>query len=407
MPSQEHYFNLAKRVYPAGVVTPATASAFYYAMAKVLERIDQTTDAEKAQALTDTATDIWLRLIADERGVDIPPGASDAAVREAIHKDEDTVTPTGMSAAVQELVDLYATMDYVTPAAEAAASALFEAWLDGGYAFPTVIGTGTAEYSAAFANDYYAAAGPVETATFEFILPGVPGLTGGNFAHKTGTGFSTRSAFAHNTASGDTRSTFTREVDQTGLATVQLIAASIEKWRAAGVAAYAELRQTPQGALQDPFFSQGFTFWNIGLNGGESHNGTDSFIDPLESPRVVYLDASGGEAYVRSQPVTVVAAGRYRVTCSLRTVTADPGVGIIVGLFSVTRGQWWDPGARAWVGGFDGSEFLTDDIPTSRTRVVALPGVDLNAGEQVYVQADVDGGTQVMAVYHLGFYEDL
>lgn len=352
----DRYYDTIKRIYPAAIVTAPRSEAFYRGLATLAERLEVTTGSATANWLIKTAGDIWLKLIAQERGTDYGLGADDTTIRAAIQQDRDTVTPNGMTAAVDELVDLYAVHPELTPSVDEGQARNYNAGRDGGWLHDPAAGK-----EGIFLGHHDAILGPEGTASFEYVLPGVD-LFGGTFLHDTGDPLpeNNDSAFLHDTGSGDPKVTFLTNPDMFAWSVLDTITAMLERWKANGVPAYAQLRPSEAGLHQEPYFGS-LAPWVLSQPGGSSVGAIfdDEDIDGLESVLCRELTATAGDSpsIIYGANLEVLdEAMELRISASIKkTVAGGPGA-VQVGIKDETSGQWLNPSTLL----FQGGEILRD-----------------------------------------------
>lgn len=406
----DFYERSLKAAYPAHLFS-TVAKAFFRGLAVVAELMETKFGSAQAQDFVDFATDIWLRAIAEERGVEFPAGIGDQELRDAIHLDRDTVTPNGMTAAVAELMHQYSDAQWTDPPTISPEPLLFEWADDGGYCHPT----GSVDDEASmFCGHLSASAGPVYDpqpnefgraghAGFEFLVEGLD-IGGGSYCHATGSVDDDASCFSHATSSG-TLDGFTTGPNYAHWAILNAIAAGLESWKAHNVPAHMQTRGPPRGVLQNPNFV-------LGAGGGASptwwttvstqHIAADDGGNPLDEGRMLVMsdsvpsEATSGSVFVGANPVSI------RVEIDARRTVGNPLIRVAV--LSVTQGKYWKQTDRSWSVALSYDEIV--GIPAERTRATVFVDVPLPAGEEfvIYVTAAVAGSQ--WNLYHVRVVEE-
>lgn len=400
----DHYFNLLKKSYPVLIITSTVASAFFHALAAVAERLEEVADQNQTQTFVDLATDVWLKELARQRGVAVATGVTDPDLRTAIHQYDDRSTPNGMQEMVNELVDLYAIVAGVTPLVDQGDALLFEPIHDGAYAHATnaqAFGASRARGSA-FANHIDCIAGPLGSASFEFILPGIT-IAGGSYADPTGSGDLDGAAFAHDTSSGGLHA-FATNPRMDAWIVINQITTLIQQFRAAGVPAWAQLRPSEKGLLANAYFDA-LTNWALAGVGSFSGIDDDPDTNPLESTRCQEFDQTGVgvRTLTSTDTFTMDADSIMRVQVSAKQVF--DGTALRVGFQNGTDSLWWNPTTLSYQAGKIQKNITAQMVLGERVTVDVFTNVEIPAGGNPKVVLDFNPN-DIYRVYHVGLHKE-
>ncbi len=406
----DHHFNLLKRAFPAALITSAVASAFFRGLASVAEALELVVDQNQAQTFVDTAVDIWLTELARQRGVSTTTGISDADLRSAIHQYDDRTTPNGMLEMVNELVDLYAIITGTSPDVDQGDALLFEPIRDGAYAHSTnaqIFGAFRSRGSA-FANHIDCIAGPLGSASFEVILPGIT-IAGGSYADATGSVdkgsvVPEGAAFAHDTGAGPVDA-FATNPRMAAWVVINQITKAIQQFRAAGVPAWAQTRPSEKGLLANAYFTS-LTTWVLSGGGSFSLIFDDPDTKALEATRCLELDQSGGgdRRITSIDAFTMDADSVMRVQVSAKKVAEGAG-GLSVGVQDGTSGDWWNPTTLS----FQVAEVLKSIegllLKGVRTTIDVFTNIEMPKGGNPKVRLFAEA-SDIYRVFHVGLHKE-
>lgn len=401
----DHHFNLLKRAFPAALITSAVASAFFRGLASVAEALVLVVDQNQAQTFVDTAVDVWLAELARQRGVSTTTGISDADLRSAIHQYDDRTTPNGMLEMVNELVDLYAIIADTTPDVDQGDALLFEPIRDGAYAHSTNAQSFGAFRSrgSAFANHIDCIAGPLGSASFELILPGIT-IAGGSYADATGSGDLAGAAFAHDTSAA-TAHAFATNPRMAAWVIINQITKAIQQFRAAGVPAWAQTRPSEKGLLANAYFTSLAT-WATSGGGSFGLVSDDPDTKALEGTRCLQLDQSGGgdRRFTSTDTFTMDDDSIMRVEVALKR-EVDGGGDISVGVQNGTSGDWWDFATLSFTAG-ETLKNISSLLPKNqRVTLDVFTNIEMPAGGNPKVRLFAEA-SDVYKIYHVGLHKE-